>query len=409
MGKSKTNYKTGKYKYFRLRTKTGEKSDGKPIMKTFYGTSKRDAESKRNDYLKKSNPSSIDDIKNNFMGRKLHDWLWNIRKSEQIEYSTFERNESTYRNHIKDRSITKYKVKDIGKQELLKFIKELERDGRSRSTIKDALSLISMFYNNLCAQNPMFINPVKLVDFKTNTIKNIADAKIKLEKNDESAEIFSEEELSLISKNLKENTLKYIVIFALLTGMRVGEILSLKTSEVEEDSIQVIRSVRRVKVFDSEEEYKYITKVTVPKTKSSIRKIPISESLKSILPKIYEIKKINKERCYEKYKSRGGIKYKENDLLFPTRNGTHRANNNLYRKWKKLLEDSNVPHKNFHSLRKTYASTLVNKNGESIKTVSRLLGHENTLVTEKYLKIENIDKIKAVSSMNKIANIMLSK
>ena len=47
MAKSKTNYKTGKYKYFRTRLKIGEKSDGMPIMKTFYGNSQREAEMKK--------------------------------------------------------------------------------------------------------------------------------------------------------------------------------------------------------------------------------------------------------------------------------------------------------------------------------------------------------------------------
>lgn len=53
MAKSKTNYKTGKHKYFRTRLKIGEKSNGEPIMKSFYGNSKRDVETKKNNYLEK--------------------------------------------------------------------------------------------------------------------------------------------------------------------------------------------------------------------------------------------------------------------------------------------------------------------------------------------------------------------
>lgn len=409
MAKSKTNYKTGKYKYFRTRLKTGEKSDGKPIMKTFYGNSQREAEMKKTNYLKRLSYNTIDNRLNRYLGREIHDWLWEVRKISDISDSTFERNECVYRNHIKGRSITKFRVKDIGKKELRNFINELENDGRTNSTIKDALSLIGMFCNSLCAQNPMFINPVKLVNIKTTNIRNVEEAKIKLEKADESAEIFSKEELLCISKNLKENTLKYIVIFALLTGMRVGEILSLETSEIKENTINVAKSVRRVKKFESEDDYKYETDVTGPKTESSARKLPMSKDLKKILPEIYKLKETNREKSNEKYKLRGGIKYKENNLIFPTRNGTHIANNNLHRQWKNLLKKSNVPYKNFHALRKTYESTLVNKEGTSIKTVSHLLGHKNTLITEKYLKVENIDKVEAISSINKISSIIIGK
>jgi integrase len=409
MAKSKTNYKTGKYKYFRTRLKIGEKSDGKPIMKTFYGNSKREAEMKKTNYLKLISYNTIDNRLNRYLGREIHDWLWEVKKISSISDSTFERNEGVYRNHIKGWNITKYKVKDIGEKELKQYIKDLLNSGRTRDTVSDALSLINMFYNYIYAKNPMLVNPVKLVNFRVKTASNVDEAKIKLEKADESAEIFSEEELKLMSKHLKENTLKYIVIFALLTGMRVGEILSLETSEIKENDIHVVSSVRRVKKFNAEDDYEYVTSVTNPKTESSIRKIPISKDLKNILPHIYKLKELKKEKSIEKYKLRGGIKYEENGLLFPTRNGTHIANNNLHRQWKKLLENSNVPHKNFHSLRKTYASTMVNKNETSIKTISRLLGHKNTLITEKYLKVENIDKVEAISSMNKISSIMIGK
>lgn len=53
MTKSKSNYETGKVKYFRLRAKIGEKSDGKPIIKVFYGNSKDDVETRKNNYFEK--------------------------------------------------------------------------------------------------------------------------------------------------------------------------------------------------------------------------------------------------------------------------------------------------------------------------------------------------------------------
>lgn len=47
----KTNYTKGKSKYFRVSAVLGKDSNGKKIIKEFYGKSKREAEQKKQNYL----------------------------------------------------------------------------------------------------------------------------------------------------------------------------------------------------------------------------------------------------------------------------------------------------------------------------------------------------------------------
>lgn len=50
--KPKTNSNINGHEYFRTRVTVGYDAKGKPIRKSFYGTSKSDAEAKKKKYLK---------------------------------------------------------------------------------------------------------------------------------------------------------------------------------------------------------------------------------------------------------------------------------------------------------------------------------------------------------------------
>lgn len=53
----KTNCIINGKEYYRLRCKVGERADGKPIMKSFYGSGKKEAEEKYREYMEKLHSS----------------------------------------------------------------------------------------------------------------------------------------------------------------------------------------------------------------------------------------------------------------------------------------------------------------------------------------------------------------
>lgn len=97
----KINYSKNGNDYFRVTVSMGRNSDGKLIRKEFYGKSKKDAESKRDEYLSGIKNGLSIDYKEIVFGKLLHSWLFEIvRVSNKIKPSTFQRYEGIYRNYI---------------------------------------------------------------------------------------------------------------------------------------------------------------------------------------------------------------------------------------------------------------------------------------------------------------------
>lgn len=92
----------------------------------------------------------------------------------------------------------------------------------------------------------------------------------------------------------------------------------------------------------------------------------MSEDIKEILLNI----KDEEERNRIKYSD----SYNDNDYIFKWDNGSTYDPNYVSRKFKKLLNEHNMPELRFHDLRHSCASVLAS-NGYQIKDVQEWLGH----------------------------------
>jgi integrase len=141
-----------------------------------------------------------------------------------------------------------------------------------------------------------------------------------------------------------------VVQLAVLTGMRIGEILALRWKRVD-----LQRGTLEVAETFSDGAF------GLPKTRSSNRVIPMSEFLISVL-KTYRIGKPSNS---------------PEDLVFRTRTGTPLSSKNLYnRELAPACDRIKQPRVSWHSFRHTHA-TLLAEVGESIKTAQSLLGHSD--------------------------------
>jgi len=145
-----------------------------------------------------------------------------------------------------------------------------------------------------------------------------------------------------------------VVAVAVLTGLRIGEILALRWKRID-----LLGATLEVAENYSSGEF------VSPKTKSSRRVIPISSELRRVL----------EEHC-----ARTNSKSPE-ELVFQTPKGTPLSDKNLYnRELAPACDRIGQPRISWHSFRHTHA-TLLHANGESLKTAQALLGHSDLETT----------------------------
>jgi integrase len=164
----------------------------------------------------------------------------------------------------------------------------------------------------------------------------------------------------------QRNEALYVV--ALHTGLRQGELLGLKWSDVDLDAGKL--SVRRaLKVTDHGLDF------GPPKNKASRRSVRLNRSAVAAL-RAHRLRQ-NEERMRAPM-------WRDANLVFPNRVGGPMDHNNLYyREYRPLLKRAGLSGEGFtflHSLRHTFATALF-KRGEHPKVVQALLGHSSIMQT----------------------------
>lgn len=165
---------------------------------------------------------------------------------------------------------------------------------------------------------------------------------------------YSELQFDLLLNTIEEQDIKDIVIFALQTGLRQMELLTLEWRQINFKD--------RILILDNRN--------NLTKSKK-IRTVPLSIKAMQIL----NSREINKK----------------SESVF-TLKGERITQKFISKKFKSYVIKAKINSKlNFHSLRHTFASWLVQR-GVSIYEVSKLLGHSDIKVTEIYahLKPENL-------------------
>ncbi|MPW26226.1 tyrosine-type recombinase/integrase [Alkalibaculum sp. M08DMB] len=377
----KTNYTKNGNDYFRVTLTTGRNEEGKPIRKEFYGSSKRDAESKRNEYIKMKELGIDPNLANHSLNEAMHTWLWEIEKSSGHKASTFQRYEGIYRNYIKGSDIATLKVGDIRALSLQRYYNKLAELDKTYSQINNLNKFLSKFFNYAVNEKYLIGNPCRST--------NIPVRKVESE-----IEIFTNGEIKNIMEKLETDRIGVLTKLALGTGARLGELLALTWDDLDLDNTNVVinKSAKMNKIFKNENEWEYEIKVDDPKTYSSNRKIPFPSEL------LGDIKKQRINNNIEKLKEGEG--YVENNLVFPSLAGTLMDESNVGKAHRKILKKSGVDHKKFHAYRHTFVSVMQSR-GVPLETISKLIGHKTYRTTvDTYLHVSIEDAGQAINRMN---------
>ena len=219
----------------------------------------------------------------------------------------------SYASEITAKNIEEYRAKRLGCV--------------ARSTINKEMALLRAAYNAAIKWGDLFENPLK-------GIRSYNEKENRRTRN-----LSKDEKKALLSVISGNPLLQKIVIFALRTGMRRGEILDLKWSSINEE--QVIIAVEKSKGGDK-------------------RYIPIHSDVSDVLKSI--------RRDSEYVFSYKGKRIKEDSL----KNAFIRVVNRI------KIKDFN-----FHDLRHTFAADYL-ATGGTIKGLQELLGHSSLNMTMRY-------------------------
>lgn len=156
------------------------------------------------------------------------------------------------------------------------------------------------------------------------------------------------------------NRTSLAVLLCLFTGIRIGEVCALICEDFDffAGVLHISKTMQRVRVKNHPEK-KTEVKILKPKSRNSIREIPIPDNMEAFL------------RAY----------MTDDDAFLLTGRKDHFVEpRTLENRFRSILKECGIEHANFHTTRHTFATRCV-ENGFEIKCLSEILGHSSVSIT----------------------------
>lgn len=272
--------------------------------------------------------------------------LWKKEKQLYVKQSTLFAYVLIIENHIVPALGNK---RELTEEDVQEFVLQKLRKGLSQKTVKGILIVLKMIQK--------FGSKHHFLPIAEWSVKYPTEQR--------------KEELEVLSVDNQRKIMEYVinnfsfrnlgVYISLSTGMRIGEICALKWSDInlKRESICVNRTIERIYIVKDGKRHTELVMGT-PKTKNSIREIPIDCELLKLI---------------------SSYATKANQDHFVLTNKTKPTEPRTYRNYyKKLLKQLNIPNLKFHGLRHSFATRCIESQCD-YKTVSVILGHANISTT----------------------------
>jgi integrase len=293
--------------------------------------------------------------------------LWKEDKRQYVKKSSYSAYMLLIENHLLPAFGDKIVV---GEADIQAFVFRKLDEGLSHKTIKDILIVLKMVLK--------FGVKNKLTEYQQ------FDIQFPTEREKQEIEVLSKMNQKKIMNYIQEHfTFKNLGIYICLSaGIRIGEICALTWEDIDTDNgiIHIRKTIQRIYIVEENSRHTELI-LDKPKTKNSIRDIPMNRDLLKMLK---PIRKIVNSSFY----------VLTNDVK-PTEPRTYR---NYY---KKLMKELEIPELKFHGLRHSFATRCIESKCD-YKTVSVILGHSNISTTLNLYVHPNMEqKKKCIDQMYK--------
>ncbi len=336
--------------------------NGKALYSSVYGKTYTEVKDKLKQFqqqipvLRTEVEATVDEITSKWLNDEIRTYK---------KYSTFVKYEYIYNNHIKPHIGDKM-CSSVHTEDCIQLIEyeylNYNTDKLSKSTISSIKNVLNQILKAGKIPVKISCKDIKLLEQKAYEQKQF--------------KVFSKEEQEKLVKNLiyDLDSYKLGILICMLTGLRLGEICALKMSDIDLDKrvLYVRRTAQRIKIDNSIHKTKLIT--DEPKTRSSIRAIPICDMLFSIL---------QTSESVDTFLVNG------NNIMEP------RTYQSFFKRFQESLSIQPI---NFHALRHTFATNCI-ENGMDIKCLSEILGHSDVQITlNRYVHPSYEQKLKQLNS-----------
>jgi integrase len=403
----KTNCEKNGVKYYRVYADAGRNPDGSKAYKDIYGEDKSDAEAKKQAYEDGIRVGMRKDYEKVMLGKAMHEWLFNVER-HRLAHNSFDRYETTFRLYVKPTPLHGMKIQEITTTYLKRVYKDMIDEGKTPGMVFDLNKLLRKFFFYCMSEDFLKRNPCSRIELPKKealaiTVQDIDDGLPEGfdldedEDGNDDVDPFTDDEIEKIKKSFK-GYMRTAFLFDLVTGLRRGELLGLIGAAVDVDKriVKVRKALKRVKIFNDDETYKYEVILDDVKTKNSKRDVPLPADMKPLVKSHIR----SQMALFLKH----GKHYKSNNFLFTTDGAKFIDGHNFLRAWERGLKRANVRYRKFHNVRHTYATRLFEA-GVDLVTVSRLMGHANIDITANtYIHVMPKQKDTAVDKISYLIN-----
>lgn len=321
-----------------------------------------------------------------FMETKKVIERWFAAKQRKLKATSMDRVESTMREHVIP-AIGDYRMCDLTNDIIRENIFDVMVDKKnlSHSSVKKVYDNLNNFFN-FCLDNDWITkSPMKQSILDNYTFKEVKKVRSFTEEEKDKI-ILSSLECYGNGKPKYECGFLFPIMFN--TGMRIGEALGLKWSNVHLDGADKYIEISETIIVAkdrSTEENKWTPMVQANgKTKNAKRKIPLSKAA------------VEYFRMQKEFRYYGDEYYVFNigrDEKTPMRAS------NVSRSFRNILDKNNIEPQGLHAIRHTFATNLSEK-GVNPLTISRLMGHANFDITQIYVDTRFCEMKSAISALD---------
>lgn len=293
---------------------------------------------------------------------------WKADKKQYVKKSTYAAYCLVIHSHLLPELGEKT---DIREEDVQGLVNRKLATGLSHKTVRDILVVLKMILR-FGAKHSLI--ELRQIDIVFPTDRDRQDVEVLTVGNQRKLMTYVKEHFTFLNLG---------IFICLNAGLRIGEVCALQWDDIDVASgvIRISKTIQRIYLVDGQEKYTELI-IDRPKTKNSIREIPMTRDLLAL---VRPLKKIVR-----------GDFYVLTNAAEPTEPRTYRTYFN------KLQQQLGLPKMRFHGLRHSFATRCIESKCD-YKTVSVLLGHSNISTTLNLYVHPNLEqKKKCIETMGKM-------